>query len=205
MKNISITILLITLAAGAVSCGSYQKRDYYLIDTRPPVVPLEETFPYSLAVAKVRAPSRYRERMVFRAANLETGYYENSRWMETPANMVRATLINILSDSGLFKQVDSRELLPRPDLILRGEILEFDQVIEKKKNFAEFALDFRLFQATDQRLIWAYTSRARLPQPGPGLFADTMSKAVTEAIKKALPELSQNTQLKAPLPDSISH
>lgn len=196
MQNILKTILPLTLACLTVACGSYQKTDYYLIDTRPAIGPMEETFPYSLAVAKVGAPSRYRERMVFRASHLETGYYENSRWMETPAEMVRVTLINILGASGLFKQVDSRELLLHPDLIFRAEILEFDQVIEGEKNFAECAFNFYLSQAKDQRLRWSYSSRVRLPQPDTGQFAETMSRAVTQAIKEALSDLSKNPQLK---------
>ncbi len=204
MKNIPTTILLTALAAGAVSCGSYQKTDYFLIDTRPAVAAGGETFPYSLAVAEVSAPSRYRERMVFRTSHLEAGYYENSRWMETPSDMVRAALINILQASGLFKQVADRELLPQPNLILRASILNFDQVIEGKKNFAECALDFHLFSAKDPRLLWSYTSRIRLPQSGPGLFADTMSRAVTEAIEKALFDLSKNPQLKTLASEKVS-
>ena len=205
MKNISTTILFIALAAGATSCGSYQKTDYFLIDTRPAIAPGGETFPYSLAVAEVRAPSRYRKRMVFRTSHLETGYYENSRWMENPADMVRAALINILSDSGLFRQVADRELLTQPDLIFRAEILSFDQVIEGERNFAECALSFHLFSAKDPRLLWSYTSRVRLPQSGPGLFADTMSQAVTEAIKEALSDLNKTSQLKDGLPGKVSN
>jgi len=105
----------------------------------------------------------------------------------------------------LFKQVADRELLIQPDLIFRAEILSFDQVIEGERNFAECALSFHLFSAKSPRLLWSYTSRARLPQSGPGLFADTMSQAVTEAIKEALSDLNKTSQLKDGLPGKVSN
>ena len=204
MNKIIMTILPLTFAVLTVSCGSYQKIDYYLLNPSPPAGSGGEPFPYTLSVAEVSAPSRYGERMVFRGPGLETGYYENSRWMEVPAEMVRVSLTNALRASGLFRQVASRGLLPRPGLILRTNIVSFDQVIEGKKNFAECALDFHLLSAKDGRFLWSYAARVRLPQNGPGRFADTMSQALAEVIAKALSDLRQSSQLKTLSSEKIS-
>ena len=203
MKCLLKILLLSTMITGIVSCSSPLPTNYYLIKTDPAVTKAEKAIPLKIDVNPVRAPDRYRGRIVYRRGEYEVGFYENSQWIEVPSDMVRRALINALNESGLFARVDIIGSDPATELDLKSEIVSFDQVIEGEDYYAEFALILEFVRSDTGGPVWSYRAQARVKQKGEGAFPAAMSEAVSEAISGAVAEMEKSEELQA-LPAELS-
>src|ERR1700687_5291829 len=62
--------------------------------------------PVTLMVGHFTAPNVYRDtRLVYRTGSQQMDIYENQRWSEPPALMVKEMLINVLRASGRYRAI----------------------------------------------------------------------------------------------------
>ncbi len=193
-KLLQLTIILI-FAAGLTSCVSNIQTRYYLIDTEPTVERAKKHYPLILEVSNVGAPSRYQNRMFYRASDYEVGFYEYSQWVETPAEMVRVELINMLWASGLFDQVFPAGVIAAPDITLQCEVAGFDQVITSDGYFADCELKLEVTKREGGKPIWTYESKSRVAQEGKEQFVAAMNKAVYKAISDSIKNMEKSDAL----------
>jgi len=196
MKQTFIAIALIVIAGVFVSCGSTLPTHYYRIDTNPDVEKVDEVIPLKVDVNSVRVPERYRDRIVYREGEYEYGFYEYSRWIDDPGQMIRRALINALNGSGLFSLVDLLGNDPDSDLDLNSEIVSFDQVIEGDVNFAVFGVILEFSRSDNGAPVWNYRTEARIEQKGENGFAAAMTAAVKTVITRAISEMEKSGELK---------
>jgi ABC-type uncharacterized transport system auxiliary subunit len=190
------TLLAAIIALGAAGCTPHIRTDYFTINTEPEMEPSEERLPLTVSINNVRAPSRYQDQINFRTSEFRVGFYEYSRWVEPPAEMLRRTLCNALGRSGLFKKVDPSDIAWNPDLILQSSILSFDQVIEKNDSFAECALAMELERRDTGEPVWSKQVRVRVKQERKGEFAAAMSRAVAQAVAESIEDMKGSAALK---------
>lgn len=191
----ALQMMILAFALILTSCVSHIQTRYYLIDTEPTVKRVKKHLPFIVEVANVNAPSRYQDQMVYRTPGYEVGFYEYSKWAETPADMVRIELINMLEASGLFKQVVPAGIIAAPDLTLRCEIVSFDQEITGDDYFADCELMLELIKRDGGIPAWSYDAKARVKQEGKGKFVAAMSEAVSKAIADAIANMEQARML----------
>jgi len=203
MKQIYMAASLIFLSSVIFSCGSTLPTHYYRIDTDPDMNKVDQIIPLKIEVNSVRAPDRYRDRIVYREGEYEYGFYEYSRWIDTPGEMIRRSLINALSESGLFSLVDPFGNDSDSDLDLNSEIVSFDQVVEGEVNFADFGLILEFIRSDTGAPVWSYRTKERIEQRGEEGFAAAMSEAVKEAITRAIVEMGKSEKLRG-LPAELS-
>ena len=187
--------VFVVLCAAGISCRSAGlPTKYYLIDTDPTVTRAPVQHPLTVGIGKIRAPSRYRDQIVYRSSPYDLGFYEYSRWAEPPDEMVRRALKNIAGRSGLFRRADFSDLLPpgMADLILEGEIVAFDQSVEGEKTYAACELSLFLLDAANSSPLWTFTASNEVRQEKEGGFPEAMSAAVREAIENALLDLDRS-------------
>lgn len=196
MKQICMIISLIIIPPLLVSCGSTLPTHYYRIDTNPDIRKADQVVPLKIDVNSVRVPDRYQSRIVFRKGKYEYGFYEYSQWIDTPGGMIRRSLINALSAAGLFSQVDLLGNDSDSDLDLNSEIISFDQVVERKVNFADFGLILELSRSDTGAPVWSYRTEERIEQQGEASFAAAMSAAVKNVVARAINEMEKSKELK---------
>ena len=196
MKQIYLVVSLIFLSSVIISCGSTLPTHYYRIDTDPDMNKVDQVIPLKVEVNSVRAPDRYRDRIVYREGEYEYGFYEYSRWIDTPGEMIRRSLINALSESGIFSLVDPFGNDSDSDLDLNSEIVSFDQVVEGEVNFADFGLILEFSRSETGDQVWSYRTKERIEQQGEESFAAAMSEAVKEAITRAIVEMGKSEELR---------
>jgi len=202
MKQIYLVASLIFLSSVIISCGSTLPTHYYRIDTDPDIEKIDQVIPLKVDVNAVRVPERYRDRIVYREGEYEYGFYEYSRWIDDPGQMIRRALINALSGSGLFSLVDLLGNDPDSDLDLNSEIVSFDQVIEGDVNFADFGVILELSRSDNGAPVWNYRTKERVEQRGDNGFASAMTVAVKTVITRAISEMEKSEELKN-LPEKI--
>jgi uncharacterized lipoprotein YmbA len=204
MKQIYLVASLIFLSSVIISCGSTLPTHYYRIDTDPDMNKVDQVITLKVEVNSVRAPERYRDRIVYREGEYEYGFYEYSRWIDTPGEMIRRSLINALSKSGLFSLVDPFGNDSDSDLDLNSEIVSFDQVVEGEVNFADFGLILEFSHSDTGSPVWSYRTKERIEQQGEESFAAAMSEAVKEAITRAIVEMGKSKKLRG-LPAELNN
>jgi ABC-type uncharacterized transport system auxiliary subunit len=188
-------MMIMILFAAGLSCRSAGlPTKYYLIETDPAIVRSPSQHPVILGIGKIRAPSRYRDQIVYRTSAYDLGFYEYSRWAEPPDEMVRRALKNIADRSGLFRGADFSELLIEglADLVLEGEIVAFDQLVDGAKTYAVCELTLFLIEGKSSSSLWTFTASSEIRQEKEGGFAPAMSSAVREAIEDALAALESS-------------
>ena len=189
-------VLADAIALVAVSCAPNIRTDYYMINTEPAMAKADTRFPLAVSVNNVRSPSRYQDQINYRTSEFKVGFYEYSRWVEPPSEMVRRTLYTMLRESGLFEKVDPSDIAWNPDLILQSAILNFDQVVEKDGEFAECALAMELLMRDTGKPVWSKQTRVRVKQEKKGMFIAAMSEAVAKAVAESIADMERSAALK---------
>jgi ABC-type uncharacterized transport system auxiliary subunit len=194
MKHICILAAVGTLTI--VSCTSYLPTYYYLIDTEPSIPESPVQYPFVVEIASFRAPSRYQDQLFYQKKDYEVGFYEHSKWVEPPAEMLQNALTFTLCTTNLFKRVDSFGSTTSPDLILQGNLLNFDQDIAGKDYYAKCKFRIELIKGDTGKPIWCYTAEGRAKQDTPGKFVPAMNAAVQKALKESITAMENAPELK---------
>lgn len=203
MKQISMAVSLIFLLSAIVSCGSTLPTYYYRIDTDPGMNKVDQVIPLKVEVNSVRAPDRYQDRIVYRRGEYEYGFYDYSRWIDIPGEMIRRFLIDALIEAGLFSLVDPFGNNSDSDLDLNSEIISFDQVVDGELKFADFGLILEFSRSDTGAPVWSYRTKERIEQQGEESFAAAMSEAVKKVITRAIVEMEESEKLRR-LPAELS-
>lgn len=195
MKRIGTALSLVLLSVVVISCGSTLPTYYYRINTNPETTKSLRSIPLKVEVNSVRVPDRYQDRIVYRKGEYEYGFYEYSRWIDTPEDMIRRTLINALYNAELFSMVDPFGNHPDSDLNLNSEIVSFDQIVDKKENYADFKLILEFNRSDTGISVWSFRTEEKVKQDGRG-FAAAMSEAVRRAVNRAVVEMEESKELR---------
>ncbi len=192
MKNNSkIFLTLIAAGLAAAGCRSAPTRhEYFLIRPADDVLPAVATSPLSLRLRPVRAPGRYRERIVYRRDDQRMGFYEYSLWMEPPAEMIAGILEDALRRRAFFARVAADVLPPATDYLLETSIISFDQIVEDERLLAECRLAFELIRKSDRLAVWSGRTEARVAHRE-GRFAEAMNEAANRAVAEAIREMEE--------------
>ena len=124
-------------------------------------------------IGHVQSSSYRRERIVWRASDVELGLYEDRRWTDLPSHYVERALARELYDRLGFKRVGKR-----PPVTLDTDVLAFDDVVAPTRE-AYVALRVSLVD-DQQRILLGREFAARSP------IADRDPASVARAIGVAL-------------------
>src|SRR5262245_4913505 len=121
----------------------------------------------------VRSSSYRRDRIVWRASDVELGLYEDRRWTDLPSHYVERALARELYDRLGLKRAGKR-----PPVTLETDVLAFDDVVAPTRE-AYVALRLSLGDV-HQRILLAHDFAARSP------IADRDPASVARAMGVAL-------------------
>ena len=186
MKLITRWGVLILFVLAVIGCGSYHPVQYYRIETRLPDAETGIEYPLTAEIGTFSAPDFYQDQIVFRKDEYEMGFYEFSRWIAPPTELVRTALGEMISSSKHFQRVDIDGNIIPADIVFTGRIKKFDQVLEGEEIFAEFAAELEAIRSDSSRIIWTAFTSVRVKQEGEGKFAATMSEAVRRGLAGAV-------------------
>jgi len=137
-----------------------------------------------------------RERMVWRASDVEYGLYEQRRWFELPSRYVRRALANTLAATPGIRLVDDVGA-PRLDV----EVLAFDEVVAPKHE-ASVALAATLREGDRTTLDRTYAAQVAITTADGAGTAEAMGKALDEVSRSVADAVA--TAL-APRPAAPAH
>jgi len=177
-----------TLAA----CGSERPIFYYTLDA-PAVTPAPQKLDVVLVVANFQAQLVYRDtRIVYRLGPNEVGLYQQHRWAEAPAELVREMVLQSLRKSGRYMSVQAMSTNARGDYILRGRVERFEEV-DNPSLTSRVSLHFSLWDPKKRETVWSqdYQNDVPVSEKEVSAVAASMNQNLQQGIQQVTAALDQ--------------
>lgn len=141
-----------------------------------------------IELGRITSGSHLRERMVFRDASWEVGYYDDRRWTERPESFVRREIGRTLFEERGFR----RSIGAATAATLEIELLAFEEVRAKPAHFARVQLRMILHDGRD--VLHEETITVDKPLPNGESSTDAVVAATADALDAASAAVADRTQ-----------
>jgi ABC-type uncharacterized transport system auxiliary subunit len=172
------------------ACGGVPDTHYYTVNLPAAAPAADAQTPLVLDVTRFQAAEPLRDdRILYYQSPTELNYYEYHRWSAEPVQLMAALVAQRLRASGVF--VDVR-LFPHSapgDYVLRGRLLDFEELDYEPGGHARVALELVLLRGRDQKIVWSDTARSESEIQGKGVAAvvNALNASANQVIDKLLP------------------
>jgi ABC-type uncharacterized transport system auxiliary subunit len=192
MPRILIATLLAALPALLASCGAAKPIHFYSLETSAPAAPSGAPLPVTLLIGRFSAPIAYRDtRLLYRTGPNQIDIYQDQRWEEAPAEMVRGMLLMHLRASGHYATVQMMGTNVRGDFVLRGRVVHFEEV-DVPSLSARVALEMDLYDPAHGTTVW--THHYEQNEPSGGKDVPSVVAAINRNVQRALGEISASLE-----------
>ena len=122
---VAMALLVLCLGCG----GKIPPTHYYVLELPPAPAPASEALPGTAVIMPLRASRMLtQDRIVYRPAKGEVGFYEYHRWAEDPRDSLTRSLIRHLRSRGTFSSVVRFDGRSKADYIIRAALERLEEV-----------------------------------------------------------------------------
>src|ERR1700693_3210307 len=188
MPRFGVGMLLAALLALTVACGAAKPIHYYSLEFQAPVPSAADPLPVALTIGRITAPIVYRDtRLLYRSCPNQVDIYEQQRWAEPPAELVRGMLLRVLRASGRYRTVHLAGSNVYGDYVLRGRVLHFEEV-DKPSLSARVAFEVELYDPAKGMTIWSHLYEQ--DEPASGKDVPSVVAAINHDLQRGLSEVA---------------
>jgi len=184
MPSLSKYIAPLALVMALVGCTQAPTMKIYSLEV--PKIAATTTSPYKNKVLKVTFPYSIREQMSekmnFSYSDSDYGTYLNSEWSNNMSKLLQGTLIDMLSNSKLFKAVLADTSTLKENYRLESNIFTFEHRVRDKESYADVSMQFTLIDADTGKLV--KSKRFSYTEPTPSVDAEGYAKATNIVIQR---------------------
>lgn len=179
------------------SCGSLPKTYYYTLRRPAPLPAHDPRTNFVLGVEHFRAVEVLRDdRIIFFESPTQLNFYQYHRWSSDPATMLSELAARQLDEMGVFAQV---RLLPSrepTDYLLKGRLLNFEEVDYEGGGKGRVGLELVLVRTRDHKLVWSFIRQAESAIEGKGVpgVVEALNTSSERLLREALPELAAQAE-----------
>ena len=182
MTSVGIAALLCT------ACVSERPIHYYTLSYPATTAPASaKPDGLVLLVGHITTPEALDDgRIRYRSGPNEVGAYEYHRWVDRPGAMVRDLLVEILRDSGKYRQVQAATSAVAGDYLIRGTLFEFSEVDDPGIQ-SRVSLQLELVDKKTSGVVWEHHYKRDQPVNGKtmkdvvGSLDHNLQQVVTDA------------------------
>lgn len=150
-----LALLTLTTAVLFACGGPVPKTRYYVLDIPAPAPAQAEKLGKTAMVMRFDAPRMLeQDRIVYRPAKEEVGFYEYHRWAEDPRSVMTRSLLEHLRARGTFGNIVEFDGRTKADYIVRGRIDRLEEVDANGGVTAHVALSAELIDAETRKPVW---------------------------------------------------
>ena len=186
-------VAALLLSTGLSSCGGkIPPTNYYVLELPAAPRAQAEAFPASAVVTPFRASQMLtQDRIVYRPAAGEVGFYEYHRWAEDPRQTITSTFISRLQALGTFETVVPFDGRTKADYILRGRIEKLEEVDFGGGVSVHVRLSAELISFDERKPVWQGVSeqKGQVAVGEVSAVVAEMSRAVRVGLDKLSAEL----------------
>lgn len=192
MPRFAVGILLAALPALTVACGAGKPIHYYSLEYPAPAPSQAEPLPVALMIGRFSAPIVYRDtRLLYRSGPNQVDIYEQQRWAEPPAELVREMLLRLLRASGRYRTVQLAGTNVHGDYLVRGRVLHFEEV-DTPSLSARVAIEAELYDPAKGMTVWSHLYEQ--DEPVSGKDVPSVVAAVNRNVQRGLGEISASLE-----------
>lgn len=155
-------VVITAVLAGSGCVGSKPVHYYTLQPVSPPVNQGKPDGPVLLVGAIVTPEALQDGRIRYRTGSNEVGAYEYHRWTERPGSIIRNSLVRALQASGKYQHVLESGSSAVGDYLIRGKLLEFDEV-DGEIIQTRISLHVELLDKKTNRNVWQHLAERQEP------------------------------------------
>lgn len=187
-KILPLIVFLAMLGCGG---GKIPPTRYYALSLPPAPAPTGNLLPHTLVVMPLRASSMLtQDRIVYRPAPEEVGYYEYHRWAQDPRESVTAAFIDKIRASGAFSSVARFDGRTRSDYVLRARIDRLEEVDFEGGVKVYSGLSAELLDGATMRVVWESSASSNAEVPTSEMTA--VVRHLSEATNRSLDQLTRS-------------
>jgi len=184
MPSLSRYVAPLALVMTLVGCTQAPTMKIYSLEV--PKVEAMTTSSYKNKVVKVTFPYSLREQMSekmnFSYSDSDYGTYLNSEWSNNMSKLLQGTIIDILSNSKVFKAVLADNSTLKENYRLESNIFSFEHRVRGKESYADVSMQFTLIDADTGKLV--KSKRFSYTEPTPSVDAQGYAKATNRVMRR---------------------
>ena len=195
LKKTTILFFTLALALTLTAClggGSSEPTKYYTIAVENIQKPSTDSFKDKrLQVRKFTIePAYQRANIVYRESAYDFMFYDLDLWASRPEHMLMQVASEYLSQSGTFKNVETKPT-GKPDYELLGNIIAIEEVDEGSSQYARLAIQLTFRKTESDEALWEHTfdEKMSMGDREPRTTAETISKLYGKIIEQFLKNL----------------
>lgn len=177
--------------------GKIPPTRYYALSLPAAPAPAAEALPHTLVVMPLRTSSMLtQDRIVYRPAPEEVGYYEYHRWAQDPRESVLTALIDKTRASGAFSSVARFDGRTRSDYVLRARIDRLEEVDFEGGVKVYSGLSAELLDGATMRVVWegSATSDAQVATSEMNAVVRQLSEATNQTLDKLTRSMAESVR-----------
>ncbi len=187
MKTKLALSALLSMAMFLAGCGKVPVTHFYTLEA-PPVASVGKTLPYDVSVARFRTGFRLsQDRLVYMPADYHVDYYTYHRWAGYPADLLTQALITTLKRNKTFRSVSEIKTGVNPDYVLRGEILNLEEVDSANSATARVSISLDVTDAKTHSIVWSSTAQYEKPVTSGNV--DDVARELNQGVRETLDKL----------------
>jgi ABC-type uncharacterized transport system auxiliary subunit len=192
MPHFAVGILLAALPALTIACGAAKPIHYYSLEFSAPAPSAADPLPVALMIGRFSAPIVYRDtRLLYRSGPNQVDIYEQHRWAEPPAELVRGMLLRVLRASGRYRTVHLAGSNVHGDFVVRGRVLHFEEV-DTPSLSARVTIEADLYDPAKGMTVWSHLYEQ--DEPASGKDVPSVVAAINRNVQRGLGEIAASLE-----------
>jgi len=187
-----VAVAAVTLLGGCG--GKILPTNYYVLELPSAPMAAADALPFVAVVMPFRASRMLtQDRIVYRPAPGQVGFYEYHRWAEDPRETITSTMVNRLRARNTFETVLAFDGPSKSDYIIQGRIENMEEVDRGGTVAVHVKLSAELVTGEDRKPLWQGTSEAK-GQVSVGevsAVVTEMSRATETSLSKLVADLDE--------------
>ena len=183
-------LLAVLLVITAGSCGSVPKTSYYTLRVPAPPESKDPRTSLVLGIEHFGATEALRDdRIVFYESPTRINFYQYHRWSADPATLLTDLAARRLDQAGVFAAVRRLPSRDPVDYVLRGSILNFEEVDDESGVRGRVAVQMSLVRSRDRKTLWSQSRQAESAAQGKGVpgVVEALNAASVRVLDDLLP------------------
>ncbi|MCH5336217.1 MAG: membrane integrity-associated transporter subunit PqiC [Campylobacter sp.] len=154
MKTFLTMILALFLGACSLKPIQVEQSQYFILKSDEKISSKDfKSRDKSLKILNPDVPLYLNSYQIIYIQNGISNAYAHHFWGDVPSNLYRFVLLSKFEQSGIFKSLVGQNSPVLADFILEGRFDSFEQIIDKKENYAKLALSLNLVDVKQNKII----------------------------------------------------
>lgn len=184
-------LLLVWMCFWAGCFGSQTEKRYFQLQLSPELNFKFHKIDKILLVESVHTEDFYDDfRIIYRKSPYQVNYYSYDFWAKKPSDLIKQSILDFLSATGVFKRVIDTFSITEPDLILKSRLFSIEEVDTGNQWYARLSLEIEICDFKTKKSLWHHQFDRQKPLTKkevallPQVISEILKAELIEMIKK---------------------